>query len=104
MIKQKKKFAEIKKLVVFVKRSNADAMRDHKRIARIEKIRFRKKMKIIKQIEIIDRKQKREKIKIQKKLKRAFRFKRIYRKILRDFQNQMKSSIILMNSTFEKKK
>ena len=36
-------------------------------------------------------------------MKRAFRFKRIYRKKFRDFQNQIKSSIILMNLIFEKK-
>ena len=52
---------------------------------------------------MINRKRKREKIKIQKKLKRTFWFKRIYRKKFRDFRNQMKSSIILMNSILEKK-
>ena len=36
-------------------------------------------------------------------MKRTFRFKRIYRKKLREFQNQMKLFVILMNSTFEKK-
>ena len=64
LIKQKKKFFEIKKFVVVVKKSDAKAIRDHKRIVRIEKKRLNEKMKIIKQIEVIDRKKKREKMKI----------------------------------------
>ena len=54
LIKQKKKFSEIKKFVVVVKKSDAKTIRDHKRIARTEKKRFNEKMKIIKQIEMID--------------------------------------------------
>ena len=103
LIQQKKNFAEIKKFVIITKKLNAKTMRQNKRIERIEKSRFRNEMKIIKQIEIIDRKKKREKIKIQKKLKRTFRFKRIYRKRLREFRNQKKSFFISMNSTFEMK-
>ena len=43
-------------------------------------------------------------MKIQKKMKRTFRFKRRYRKKLREFRNQIELFIILMNSIFEKKK
>ena len=50
------------------KNSDAKTIRDHKQTAQTEKKRL-KKMQIIKQIELIDRKKKRKKIKIQKKIK-----------------------------------
>ena len=101
---KKKKLSEIKKFAAAVKKSDAKAIRNYKWIARAEKKRLNEKIKIIKQIEMIDRKKQREKMKIQKKIKRTFRFKRIYRKRLRESRNQIESSVILINSTFEKKK
>ena len=44
----KKNFAEIKKLVIVTKKLNAKTMRQNKRIERIEKLRLRNEIKIIK--------------------------------------------------------